>query len=160
MKYSNDIMLHERKGNIEYLRFKILDKYNDKLNHIITLRHGGVSENDVSSLNFRTVGNDLKENNLKNLKLVCDNILNIDTKNVHKAKQAYTNNILILNNKNKNSYSFDMFSEEEYDGYVTNEKNIATLVTTADCNPIIIYDPVKNILANVHSGWKGTIKKV
>ena len=46
------------------------------------------------------------------------------------------------------------------DGYICNEKNIATLVTTADCNPIIIYDFKKNIYANVHSGWKGTIKQI
>ena len=51
-------------------------------------------------------------------------------------------------------------SSEEYDGYITKEKNIATLITTADCNPIIIYDTKKNIIANVHSGWAGTIKKI
>ena len=60
----------------------------------------------------------------------------------------------------KEKYNFLKLSDEEPDGYICNEKNIATLVTTADCNPIIIYDFKKNIYANVHSGWKGTIKQI
>lgn len=159
MKYNSNEMIHEKKGDIEYLKFRKLEKYKDKVNHIITLRHGGVSCGEVSSLNFRTVGGDNRENNLKNLQLVC-NILDIAPQNVYKGKQAHTNNVLVINNQNKENYKFEIFSKDEYDAYITNEKNIATLVTTADCNPIIIYDPVKNILANVHSGWKGTIKKV
>ena len=37
---------------------------------------------------------------------------------------------------------------------------IATLITTADCNPIIIYDKAKNVVANVHAGWKGVINRI
>jgi YfiH family protein len=159
MKYNSNEMIHIKNGEIEYLKFKILEKYSDKVNHIITLKHGGVSKNEVSSLNLRTVGNDKKENNIKNLELVCNEI-NLLPENVHKGKQNHTDKILILDNDNKEKYRFDIFSLEEYDAYITKEKNIASLVTTADCNPIIIYDPVKNIIANVHSGWKGTIKRI
>lgn len=46
------------------------------------------------------------------------------------------------------------------DGLVTNMKDVALLTTYADCTPIILFDPVKKVHANVHSGWKGTLQKI
>ena len=155
--YTNNDVELIKKDDVYYLKFKILNKYEDKIRPAITLRHGGVSAFPRDTLSFRSVGD--KENVLKNVEIICDKI-NTNKNNVFKASQAHTANILILDNSNKKSYHIKNFSDDEYDGYITKEKNIATLVTTADCNPIIIYDPKQNIVANVHSGWKGTIKKI
>lgn len=157
--FSSEYIIHESKNGVEYLKFKILEKYSDKITHCITLRHGGVSSFPVDSLNFRLVGKDSKENVFENLNRICD-ILNISSQDVFKGKQAHTDNILEINDNNKNSYRFCDISKEEYDGYICNKKNIATLVTTADCNPIIVYDSKKNIYANIHSGWKGTVNQI
>ena len=113
-KFDLSNMIHIKKNGIEYLKFKILEQYDDKINHIITLRHGGVSKGALSSLNFRSVGNDSKENNLENLKIVC-NTIDFSCNNVYKACQAHTTNILILNDKNKEKYRFDKFCDEKFD---------------------------------------------
>lgn len=155
---SNDI-LHINNNGVEYIQFRILNKYKDKLTHAFALRNGGVSEGIYSSLNFRILGRDKKENIIKNLEILCSR-LNIDSKKIYKAKQDHTDKILIVDSKNKDKYKFEDINMENYDGYITYEKDVATLITTADCNPIIIYDPVKNIVANVHSGWKGTVKQI
>lgn len=155
---SKDI-IHVKDGEVEYLKFKILEKYNDKLIHGITLRHGGASDGVYESLNFRTVGNDKYENVDKNLKIISDK-LSIDKDNIYKGKQDHTDNILIIDDNNKDKYKFSNLSKECYDGYIVGTQNINTLVTTADCNPLIIYDPILNIYSNVHSGWKGTLKKI
>lgn len=155
---SKDI-IHVKAGEVEYLKFKILEKYSDKIMNCITLRHGGVSKDVYKSLNFRTLGSDRYENVDKNLEIISDK-LTIDKNNVYKGKQDHTDNILILDDDNKDKYKFSNLSKECYDGYIVAKKNINTLVTTADCNPIIIYDPILNIYANVHSGWKGTLKKI
>lgn len=42
------------------------------------------------------------------------------------------------------------------DAIITNKKNLAIGVFTADCVPILIYDKKKKISAAIHSGWKGT----
>lgn len=157
--FSSLELIHKKSGNIEYLQFKILNKYEDKIKHMITLRHGGVSLSPCDTLNFRTLGNDKKENVFENLKRAC-NALKIDYKKVYKGRQAHTDNVIVISNENKEEYNFFNLSNEEVDGYICNEKDIATLVTTADCNPIIIYDPVKNVYANIHSGWKGTVKRI
>lgn len=157
--FNNEEILHVKKGDFEYLQFKKLNKYSDRLFHAITLRHGGVSSGEYNSLNFRVSGKDSKENVLKNLNIVCEKT-NIDNEKIYKAMQAHTSNILILDNKNKEEYKFKNFNEDEYDGYITNTVGIGTLVTVADCNCIVIYDPVNNVVANVHSGWKGTVAKI
>lgn len=46
------------------------------------------------------------------------------------------------------------------DSLITNKQNIAVGVFTADCVPILIYDKNYSIAAAVHSGWKGTYKKI
>ena len=51
-------------------------------------------------------------------------------------------------------------SNEEYDAYITNTPDINILVTTADCIPAILYDTVQNVVAVIHSGWKGTLNEI
>ena len=49
---------------------------------------------------------------------------------------------------------------EGYDAFVTNLPGVAIGVRTADCVPILLYDPVHRVIAAVHSGWKGTVLKI
>jgi len=44
----------------------------------------------------------------------------------------------------------------EGDAIITDKSGVAVGVFTADCVPVIIYDPVHKAAAAVHSGWKGT----
>ena len=47
-----------------------------------------------------------------------------------------------------------------YDAFVTRLPGVAIGVRTADCVPVLLYDPVKRIIAAVHAGWKGTVLHV
>lgn len=46
---------------------------------------------------------------------------------------------------------------EGYDAFVTALSGVAIGVRTADCVPVLLYDPVKRVVAAVHAGWKGTV---
>ncbi len=46
------------------------------------------------------------------------------------------------------------------DALITNQTGICLCVQTADCVPILLFDPVKNIVAVVHAGWRGTVSKI
>lgn len=156
--FSNEQVTHVKNGKVEYLTFKALEKYNDKITAAVTLRHGGVSNGVFESLNFRMAGKDKKENVLQNLNTICDK-LNLNSDEVYKARQDHTDNILYLTEQNKEEYNFKNINDKPIDGYITGS-GITTLVTTADCNAIIIYDTKNNKVANVHSGWKGTTKRI
>ena len=54
-------------------------------------------------------------------------------------------------------------SQDELDGcdaMITDLPGVAIGVKTADCIPVLLYDPVKKAAAAVHSGWKGTVSKI
>ncbi len=48
----------------------------------------------------------------------------------------------------------------ETDALVTNKHEICLCIQTADCVPILLFDPVKNIISAVHAGWRGTVNKI
>lgn len=156
-KFSNKEVTHKKENNIEYLTFNALD--NEKVDCLVTLKHGGVSTGVYKSLNFRTTSQDKKENIFKNLKILCDT-LKLNTEDVVKANQNHTDNILLLDENNKEKYKFFNLNNEQVDGYITSNSSIIPMVVTADCNAILLYDKVHNALGIVHSGWKGTVKRI
>tara|TARA_Y100000768_G_scaffold288197_1_gene222449 strand:+ start:1070 stop:1753 length:684 start_codon:yes stop_codon:yes gene_type:complete len=49
----------------------------------------------------------------------------------------------------------DTSENNEFDGFITKEKNHAFAIKTADCIPLIIWDDSKELLCGLHCGWKG-----
>lgn len=49
---------------------------------------------------------------------------------------------------------------EGYDALVTNLPGCAIGVRTADCIPVLLYDPVHRAVGAVHAGWRGTVQRV
>lgn len=49
---------------------------------------------------------------------------------------------------------------EGVDALVTALPGCAIGVRTADCVPILLYDPVCRVVAAIHSGWKGTVQRI
>ncbi len=48
----------------------------------------------------------------------------------------------------------------ESDAMITDRTNTSLCISTADCTSIFIYDSEKKIIAGIHSGWRGTQKKI
>ncbi|WP_297435071.1 peptidoglycan editing factor PgeF [uncultured Clostridium sp.] len=72
-----------------------------------------------------------------------------DVKKVNYTNQVHGDNIINLD--------FNESIDKEADGLIISKANEISGVFTADCVPVIIYDPDKEVIATVHSGWKGTI---
>lgn len=49
---------------------------------------------------------------------------------------------------------------EGVDAIMTNLIDCPIGVRTADCVPVLLYDPVKRVIAAVHSGWRGTVLRI
>ena len=79
-------------------------------------------------------------------------------KNINKVKKWFNlREIGFLNQIHSDLiYNYD---GEVHDGdaLITDKRNIALGVFTADCVPILLYDKIKGVIAVVHSGWKGTL---
>ena len=83
--------------------------------------------------------------------------LNINSKELFFVKQVHGDRIFVLDDSQKSS---DQVEREEADALVTHlvEKPIAVL--TADCVPVILYDPEKQVAGVIHAGRKGTQMRV
>ncbi|MDP2337868.1 MAG: peptidoglycan editing factor PgeF [Bacteroidota bacterium] len=46
------------------------------------------------------------------------------------------------------------------DALITNESGLFICVQTADCVPVLLYDPQKKVVAAIHAGWRGTVAKI
>ena len=47
-----------------------------------------------------------------------------------------------------------------HDALITRLRGVAIGVRTADCVPILLYSPDKEVIAAVHAGWKGTVQRI
>ena len=155
---SNDRVIQIKTGEVQYLQFRKLLEYKDRINHAYSLG---------TNVNFRTAINGKPEVSSKQYKLAKKSYKQIckaigsKYRNIVKPRQCHTNNILAVKNKtNIFSPDFNLEKYKKTDGLVTNKKNILLATTNADCILFLLYDPVKNVIANVHSGWKGTLKRI
>ncbi len=48
----------------------------------------------------------------------------------------------------------------ETDALVSNKTGICLCVQTADCVPILLFDPVEKVVSAIHAGWRGTVGKI
>ena len=49
-------------------------------------------------------------------------------------------------------------SEVEADAHITEEKNLALCIRTADCSPVLIASPQK--ICAIHAGWRGVMAEI
>ncbi len=87
--------------------------------------------------------------------------LGIVPEDMVKSKQTHTDIVKVVGRENGGDGILRLLDESQpYDGLITNEKNLLLCTVEADCVPVYFYDPVKEVIAMVHSGWKGTVKKI
>lgn len=46
------------------------------------------------------------------------------------------------------------------DALVTNQPGICLMVLSADCVPVLLFEPEKRVVAAVHAGWRGTAANI
>jgi polyphenol oxidase len=122
--------------------------------HGISTRKGGVSEGPYESLNLNLVGDD-NEKIQENYRLfLCEVGVG---KNIAVAYQKHTDRVLVVD---KNSKLGLETPYDDIDGFITQEVGIPLVVRFADCQGVLIYDPVKRVIAAVHSGWRGNAQNI
>lgn len=82
------------------------------------------------------------------------NKLNINKKYLVKGNQTHSTNILCVD---KNTSISDI---NDYDGYITNDKNMVLLAYFADCMPMFLVDKSKKTFSLLHGGWRGSSNKI
>lgn len=157
MDLSNENVIHVKKDGVEYLQFRRLLEYKDIINHAYSL---GTNVDFRTSRANRELSKDEYANSLNNYDKLCRTI-GCDYKRLVKGIQKHTNNVKTVSEKiNKDTPDFRCKEYENVDGLITNKNKLILASTSADCISLLFFDPVKEVIANVHSGWKGTLQRI
>lgn len=146
---SNENVIHKKKDEIQYIQFRRLLEYSEIIEHSYSL---GIHTN------FRTENDYQKAiNSYKNL---C-NAIDLNYLNIVRANQKHTDNVEIVDKKiNRKDMEINLNQYKNTDGLITNTSNLILSTTNADCILMIFFDPITKTIANVHSGWKGTVQRI
>ena len=130
------------------IRSEILSRFT-KITHGISTKLGGnPSPPYYNNMSFK-VGDD--EENVRSNRNKFFGVLGIDQKLLAIPQQVHSDEIMIID---KPGYY------EGSDGLITSCKNVYLIISTADCYSVMIYDSANEVIANIHSGWRGTQKGI
>jgi YfiH family protein len=137
---------------VPFFQFPGLSVY-PELAHFVFTRRGGVSDSAFRSLNVSFSTGDSADNVETNLSVIRQII---GARSLRFMNQVHGNNILIL----QESTVLGVERVFTADAMITGVPGTALLVKQADCQAVILYDPARRVVSNVHCGWRGNVNGV
>ncbi len=143
-------MITVENGQLQYLTSELLGE----IPHCFSTRFGGVSQGHWASLNLGTHRGDAPENVWENYRILGQAVgfrpeNTVFTKQIHsdiveRVEEAHRGRGLLRE------------ATEGCDGLITDRPEVVLTVFSADCTPILFYDPVAKAIGACHAGWRGT----
>lgn len=158
MDLSNENVVHIKKDGVQYLQFRKLLEYQHIINHAYSL---GVDKNyRTSQPNKQELDAITYQKAVSDYEKICEAI-GSKSENLVKTNQEHKDKVKIVKEKiNSDKPDFNLKQYNETDGLITNQKNRLLATTNADCILLLFFDPVKKVIANTHSGWRGTLQRI
>lgn len=144
---SNENIIHIKKDELEYIQFRRLLEY-ENIKHCFTLKPLEFASNAT----YKEKKNEVESS----LKLLSNELL-FDTKDICRPRQTHTDRVEKIDEGDDGIY---LQKFDNVDGLITNKKNKVLMLSFADCTPLLFYDTIKKVIANTHSGWKGTLQEI
>ena len=133
-------------GRLSVFKFESFKKYKNIV-HFITTKEGWVIGNRPR---FTGDSEDIYAGFRHELAVSCE----AEESSFVFPRQTHSDRIAVVNSENFAN------TIDDTDALITSEKGLFICVQTADCVPVLLFDPVKKVVAAVHAGWKGTISKI
>lgn len=123
------------------------------LQHAIFTRLGGVSQGPFATLNVgNSVGDDEAAVAENHARIFAH--LGLGSQQVTSPHQVHGNHVALVTGHDAGRQI------PNTDGLLTATPGVALLLRFADCQPILLYDPVRHALALVHAGWRGVAQGI
>lgn len=154
---SKTMTLNENKG-VPYLTYNRLSDI-DFIRHAFSTKHGGVSTDEWTSMNFAFSRGDNPENVLENYKIFSDAV-GFDYNSLVTSSQDHHTYVRPVT---KNECGIGIWREKDMlsvDALITNEPNVTLVTHYADCTPLFFVDTVGKAIGLAHAGWRGTVGKI
>jgi len=125
--------------------------------HAFTTRYSGVSGGVYESLNLGMRLGDDASNVSENYDRLCL-ALGIKRESIVYSNQVHGADIRVVSRGERGRLF--LTNSNQADGLITNEAGVTLTIFTADCTPILLYDPVRRAIGAVHAGWRGTVANI
>ena len=127
--------------------------------HGIFTREGGISTEPFDSLNIGMNSGDELSAIANNRKLI---IRKMGMKPLVFLNQMHGDDIKVLKKDDNDLSEYFQPGQETYtgDGIITDMKDVFLVIQVADCQAVMLYDTTKKVIANIHSGWQGSVKNI
>ncbi len=122
--------------------------------HGFSTRLGGVSPAPIDSLNLGANRGDAPDNVRENFIRFCAAI-GADVDALVKNHQVHGDFIRPVTRADI-MVRPEVPGAFEADGLITDEAGVCLTIFSGDCIPILLYDPIRRVIAAVHAGWRGT----
>ncbi len=145
-------------GSPPYLKFEMLSRVPGLVHGVFT-RHGGVSLPPYASLNVGWSNGDSPEAVRENLSRM-KGALGLDR--VVSSCQVHGDVIHVLDDAvlSRAESHPPLLVAPPGDALVTGLSGVGLLIKIADCQSVFLVDPTKRVIANIHSGWKGSVRGI
>ena len=139
-----------QKDGVTYLTYRIFEGY--PLIAAISTRLGGVSVGYLGQMNTSYSRGDDPERVKENHRILAKAV-GYEEERLVLSDQIHETCILRVEEKDAGGGVL----QKGVDGLMTNVEKLPLMTFYADCVPLLFYDPKNNVIATVHSGWKGTL---
>lgn len=95
----------------------------------------------------------------ENYRKFCEAV-GVDMEQLVVGMQVHGDEILSLRMSNDLSKSGWNKPINSTDGFMTNIPGVPLMVKMADCQAVLFFDPVRRVIAAVHSGWRGNVQNI
>jgi polyphenol oxidase len=136
------------------VRYFTFDIFSPGVTQAVFTRQGGLSPDPWSSLNVGGTVGDERERVLEN-RMRSFRALGRDPHSIFDVWQVHSAEVVIAD-----APHFSRPPEFKADAILTNKPDVTLFMRFADCVPILLHDPKKNVVGVVHAGWQGTVTKI
>jgi hypothetical protein len=149
-------MIYRHNHNLSYLQFPNLSEYAD-IRHGVFTRQGGFSKGCYRGLNVGMGSGDNLEHILQNRAAISGCMGHSE---LVFANQVHGTTIINHSESCPSGTNLALGKAESGDALITDVPGKSLVIQTADCQAVLIYDPVRKAVANIHSGWRGSIQNI
>ena len=149
-------MIQKEKEGIKHYQFQSLADCSDIWHGVFT-RHGGISETPFKSLNVSFNLGDKPSNVVENRFRISQMIGGYPITYAH---QNHGTEILVFRKEDETGMPIAVQESMTGDALVSDIPGRFLAVQVADCQSVLLYDPIQRVIANIHSGWRGSIRNI
>lgn len=146
-------IIEHNKNGLAYLTCDGFDQAGGAA-HGFSTRLGGVSEGIFATLNLGMNRGDQADRVEENYRRFCAAI-GVDRAGVVCASQVHGDTVRTVTSADL-GVGLEQSEPWQADGLITDVPGAVLTIFTADCLPILLYDPVRRVVGAVHAGWRGT----